>query len=76
MRNDVLYEETTLYHTPDEKGTPSGMKLPWSMRDHPAALTAMLIGVLMVTLALGWLTVRIGMHWTSVYIQRQSQFSQ
>jgi hypothetical protein len=48
------------------------MKIPWSLRDNPVALAIGVIGVLVVMLVLGWLTVRIGSLWTRNYIYRQT----
>jgi hypothetical protein len=50
------------------------MKPPWSQRDNPVVLVVSLIGVIAVLLTLGWLTLRIGSHWSHTYIHRQSQF--
>ena len=52
------------------------MKLPWSLRDSPVALAIAVIGVLVVMLTLGCLTVRIGSLWTRHYIHRQTRTSE
>ena len=50
-----------------------GLKLSWSLRDDPVTLTIMVIGILIVMLTLGWITVRIGSLWIQNYIHQQTQ---
>jgi uncharacterized protein (DUF983 family) len=52
------------------------MKMPWSLRDNPASLVIVTIGVLVVLLTLGWLTLRVGSQWTHRYLQRQTQLGE
>jgi len=52
------------------------MKMPWSLRDNPASLAIATIGVLVVLLALGWLTARVGTQWTHRYLQHQTQIGE
>lgn len=57
-------------------GDRHGMKMPWSLRDNPASLVIVTIGVLVVLLTLGWLTLRVGSQWTHRYLQRQTQLGE
>ena len=57
-------------------GDPYGMKLPWSLRDSPVALAIAVIGVLVIMLTLGWLTVRIGSLLARNYLHRQAVLSE
>ncbi|GDX41050.1 hypothetical protein LBMAG21_13420 [Armatimonadota bacterium] len=52
------------------------MKSPWSLRDNPVSLAVTVVGLLVVLLAFGWLTVRIGSLWTRNYVRRQIQLGE
>jgi uncharacterized protein (DUF983 family) len=52
------------------------MKQPWSLRDNPASLIVTVIGVLIVMLTLGWLTLRLGTVWAKRYIHLHSRISE
>jgi len=52
------------------------MKLPWSLRDSPVALAIAVIGVLVIMLTLGWLTVRIGSLLARNYLHHQTILSE
>ncbi len=82
MANDLLFRcvpdiralETTLsqLNTAREGVIDMMVKAPASSRDHPTALAAAVIGLLIALILFGCLTARIGSHWVRSYTHRQT----